>query len=149
MGIKSLSFRWPLNVYLYTNGLYQRQNEEWEASEFSHFDIKNWKSSACIVAREHYIEEQRTYPINNFYHLLKIINSEKKTIAPFESETFWAITNFKPGEWQVTYWSVQKHVVNILRQQFKILLPESYLLIRALSSNGLYDIGEERGIFFL
>lgn len=147
MGIKSISIKWPLNVYMYTNGLYQLKNSDWEVSDLTCFDIKNWKSAACIVAREHYVEEQRTYPITNFYHLLKIIQAEKQNIAPFESETFWAITQFKPGQWQVTYWSIQKHVVDILRKQFKVLLPESYLLARSFSDDGVYDIGEKRGLF--
>lgn len=148
MRIKSsLSVQWPFKTYLYTNGLYQLQDTGWEASESEPFTFKNWKSAACIVAREHYIEELRDYPISNIYHLLKIIQAEKQSIAPFEGETFWAITKFTPGQFQVTYWSVQSHIIESLRAQFKFIVPESYLLVQALSENGVFTIGEDRGLF--
>lgn len=148
MRIKSsLSVQWPFNTYLYTNGLYQLQDTGWEASESESFTLKNWKSTVCIVAREHYIEEQRDYPISNIYHLLKIIQAEKQNIAPFDGETFWAITKFTPGQFQVTYWSVQSHIIESLRSQFKFIVPESFLLVQALSEDGVFTIGKDRGLF--
>ena len=129
----------------------------WHVAEPPSLSLINWRHSVCIIAREHYSEVQKQYPINNFDHLLKVIKAEARSLSLLSSslankkglaKTIWAITRFKPGAWQVSFWTVPEYVIVELQGSFKFLVPESLLLSKALTTPGIYSIGDKsQGLF--
>lgn len=126
----------------YSQGIFSYENNEWNFLQSNFLSFNNWRHAACMLARKHYSEYQREYPIGNVYHLYKVIQSEVKSIAPFEGKVFWAITRFELKNWQVTYWAVPQDVVDELSGQFLFVIPESLALISSAKNESLSCYGE-------
>lgn len=139
----------PVNIYRYNHGLYQQANGNWTLVENSDELCEKRSKRVCLLSRQHYVETQKEYPVKNIYHLFKMIKAEARTIAPFEGHTFWAITKAEVGNWQVSYWSVSSDTHNLLKESFRYVLPESYLLRKAIEHDTLYDIEGIDGLYSL
>lgn len=100
----------------------------------------------CVLSRIHYTESQRVYPIKNVWHLFKAIKAEV-SIHPTGC-VLWAITRFEIGNFEVTFWQVSRDIISALSEDFRLLIPETYLMSQELTKKGLYQIGAKRPLFF-
>lgn len=134
--------------YKYIQGIFSFDGG-WHLVEPAVFEWKNWRKSACILGRQHYVEVQKSYPMHNIYHLYKVIKAESLSLSSFSGKVLWAITGFKPGNWQVTYWLIPDDVLLEVAPYFKLVIPESLLLAQAQEKDGLYCFGEQNSKVFL
>nr|WP_140285548.1 PilN domain-containing protein [Vibrio parahaemolyticus] len=136
----------PLKPYLYANGIHQLDGKDWVSCEQQDLTLSSWRDCAVILSREHYVEQQKCYPVSNLVHLMRVIKVETQTLSPFGGQTFWSIVGKAPSGWLVTYWSVPQDVIVGLMGKFKVVLPESLLLAESVD-NGIFETVGERGLF--
>ncbi|WP_394146031.1 PilN domain-containing protein [Vibrio atypicus] len=136
----------PLRPHLYANGIHQLDGKEWVSCEHQDLTFSNWKDCAVILSREHYVEQQKSYPVTNLVHLMRVIKVESQTLSPFGGKTFWSVVGKSSSGWLVTYWSVPQDVIASLIGKFKVVLPESLLLAKSVE-NGIFETIGKRGLF--
>lgn len=87
-----------------------------------------------ILAREHYFETSKEYPIANKKDLTQALRFEE-SIAPFDGLTLTFIQRLDEQTHKVTFWVVNPQILLTLDTQPWLILPESYLLAKSLTKN--------------
>jgi len=93
---------------------------------------KNNKLHWLILAREHYFETSKEYPIANKKDLAQALRFEDN-VAPFQGVTLKHIQRLDEQTHKVTFWVINPLALVGLPSQPWIILPESYLLAKSLS----------------
>jgi len=95
-----------------------------------------------VVGREHYFETSKEYPIANKRDLKQALKFEDN-VAPFQGITLQAIERIDEQNHRVTFWVLKPHVLDFLPATPWLILPETYLLAKALNKNDKYDKGDK------
>lgn len=84
-----------------------------------------------IVAREHYFESVKDYPIGNLKDLKSIISQEPWNF-PYQGEKFVNFERLSPQSFQVTTWVVKEDVYSGLVDRPLLLIPETAAMAAVL-----------------
>lgn len=87
-----------------------------------------------IIGREHYFETSKEYPIANKRDLKKALQFDDNK-APFEGITLQYIERVDEQTHRVTFWVINPKIIEGLASAPWLILPESYLLAKALNEN--------------
>ncbi|WP_448246064.1 hypothetical protein [Thalassotalea agariperforans] len=96
-------------------------------------NLKLPRISWLVLGREHYFETSKEYPISNKRELKKALQFEENK-APFQGITLQHIERLNEQSHRVTFWVFKTSVLDILSSQPWVVIPESYLLAKALDS---------------
>ena len=97
-------------------------------------DAGKHKLRWLILGREHYFETSKEYPIANKRELQRALRFEDDQ-APFKGINFQQIERINEQSHRVTFWVVKPQLLEDLPARPWLLLPESYLLAKALDDN--------------
>ncbi|PCH94200.1 MAG: hypothetical protein COB83_12260 [Gammaproteobacteria bacterium] len=106
-------------------------------SEFELQLVQNKKSPKLrwlILSREHYFETSKEYPIANKQDLKQALRFDDDK-APFEGVTLQHIERINEQSHRVTFWVINPNVLDNLDYTPWLILPESYVLAKALNEN--------------
>lgn len=117
----------------YSDGLYLL-NQSSEQIQISPTVEENIGSQIkwVVLAKNHYYETSKTYPISNLRELKQAIKHDDD-IAPFDGLRFHKIKKQDDNKHLVTFWIVPQAVIESLPDSVWIILPETFLLERSLS----------------
>jgi len=108
-----------------------------EAQSFQLHAVQN-KSAAnlrwLILSREYYFEATKDYPIANKRDLKQALRFDDNK-APFEGITLQHIERIDEQSHRVTFWVINPTVLKKVNFAPWVILPESYILAKALSDN--------------
>jgi hypothetical protein len=108
--------------------LFERENNE--LSLQAEAQQKNSKLHWLILAREHYFETSKEYPIANKKDLAQALRFEDN-IAPFKGVTLKHIQRLDEQTHKVTFWVINPKVLFGLPSQPWLIIPESFLLAKS------------------
>ena len=91
------------------------------------------KLSWLVLAREHYFETSKDYPIANKKDLVQALRFEDN-VAPFQGVTFHHIARINEQSHKVTFWVVNPKALALLPSQPWFIFPESYLLAKTFAN---------------
>lgn len=87
-----------------------------------------------ILGREHYFETSKEYPIANKRDLKQALKFDDNK-APFKGVTLQHIERVNEQSHRVTFWVINPKILDKLTSSPWLILPESYLLAKALPEN--------------
>ena len=97
-------------------------------------DTKTKKLRWLILSREHYFETSKEYPIANKRDLKQALQFDDNK-APFKGVTLQYIERINEQTHRVTFWVINPKTFDKLALKPWLILPESYLLAKALNEN--------------
>lgn len=97
-------------------------------------DEKTAKLRWLILSREHYFETSKEYPIANKNDLKQALQFDDDK-APFEGVTLQHIERINEQSHRVTFWVINPKVLDSLNVLPWLILPESFVLAKALNKN--------------
>jgi len=87
-----------------------------------------------ILGREHYFETSKDYPIANKRDLKQALLFDDSK-APFEGITLQHVERINEQSHRVTFWVINPKIIEALPSRPWLILPESYILAKALTKN--------------